>query len=84
MNEVVYDERLGDRLAVLTDPAEIAAVLPDVVDKGQIIGSSAFVAVDYHYVAVAYLKNTASFNDKTVSQEAEPVILYFLKDHLPE
>ena len=84
LGEVVYDERLGDKLAVLTEPAEIAAVLPDMVDKGQIIGSSAFVAVDYHYVAVAYLKDTASFNNKNVSEEAEPVVLYFLKDHLPE
>ena len=84
MGEVVYDERLGDKLAVLTDPADIAAVLPDMVDQRQLIGSSAFVAVDYHYVAVAYLKNPPQTNDKNVSEEAEPVVLYFLQDHLPE
>ena len=84
LGEVVYDERLGDKLAVLTDPADIAAVLPDMVDQRQLIGSSAFVAVDYHYVAVAYLKNPPQTNDKNVSEEAEPVVLYFLQDHLPE
>lgn len=84
VSDTVYDERLGEKLAVLTDPETIAAILPDIITLNQLHSSSAFVNVDYHYVAVAYLKDSSPLDDKNDSKDTEQVVLYFLKDHLPE
>ncbi len=82
--DVDYDKRLGEKIAEITEPAAIAATLPNVVSINQLHESSAFVMVDYNYVAVAYLKSAQAqrVNDE---QDAEDyVVLYYLQDHLPE